>query len=208
MTRLPVIVGFGGVNPAGRVSFHHAYKRLVFDALAESDLENTYASLASLMNLTDSGSDPATRSWINDHTLIRRIEHFDPDAVPWQRRVKLKPSQGDQSFVIDARQFPAAPPDNWQWQQRDNGDFDVTVKGDLDVLLPDIKPSKVSCAGQLPTGFKPETLYQSRNHPRGLQLAIFGASDAIRSLGMDWAECYGTVGQQRQRRSAAGSLAR
>ena len=29
-------------------------------------------------------------------------------------------------------------------------------------------------------------MYQSRNHPRGLQLTVFGASDAINSLGIDW----------------------
>ena len=34
MSKLPVIVGFGGINPAGRGSFHHAYNRLVIDALA------------------------------------------------------------------------------------------------------------------------------------------------------------------------------
>ena len=38
--------------------------------------------------------------------------------------------------------------------------------------------SKVSSAGQLPTGFDPGALYQSRSHPRGLQLTVYGASDA------------------------------
>src|SRR5690606_31982482 len=41
-------------------------------------------------------------------------------------------------------------------------------------------------AGILPTGFEPGSLYQSRNHPRGLQLAIFAASDALGSMGIDW----------------------
>lgn len=27
MSRIPVIVGFGGVNAAGRTSGHHAYRR-------------------------------------------------------------------------------------------------------------------------------------------------------------------------------------
>ncbi|HNF09694.1 MAG TPA: hypothetical protein PLX36_10580, partial [Pseudomonadales bacterium] len=36
MVRLPVIVGFGGINPAGRSSFHHGYRRLVLDVLDET----------------------------------------------------------------------------------------------------------------------------------------------------------------------------
>ena len=52
MTPLPVIVGFGGVNSAGRVSFDHAYRRLVIDALPEAERSLAYQSLATLMNLT------------------------------------------------------------------------------------------------------------------------------------------------------------
>jgi acetoacetyl-[acyl-carrier protein] synthase len=44
----------------------------------------------------------------------------------------------------------------------------------------------VNSAGQLPSGFAPETLYAARSHPRGLQLTIFGASDALHALGIDW----------------------
>ena len=51
MKRLPVIVGLGGINPAGRVSFHHGYKRLVLDALGSEEQDRTYASLATLMGL-------------------------------------------------------------------------------------------------------------------------------------------------------------
>ena len=51
MKRLPVIVGFGGINPAGRVSFHHAYRRMVIDGLDPGLQARTYASLAALMGL-------------------------------------------------------------------------------------------------------------------------------------------------------------
>lgn len=44
----------------------------------------------------------------------------------------------------------------------------------------------VQSAGQLPTGFDPATLYNSRFHPRGLQMTIIAASDAVRSTGLDW----------------------
>ena len=46
MANLPVIVGFGGINPAGRSSFHHGYRRLVFDALSAEKAELTLSSLA------------------------------------------------------------------------------------------------------------------------------------------------------------------
>ena len=56
---------------------------------------------------------------------------------------------------------------------------------EIDLLIPDIRSSRVSSAGQVPTGFNPGELYQSRSHPRGLQLAVYGASDALRSTGID-----------------------
>ena len=53
----------------------------------------------------------------------------------------------------------------------------------LNALLPELRTSKVTSAGQLPTGFDPAALYPSRNHPRGLQMAVYGASDTLRSTG-------------------------
>ncbi|MDP4419474.1 beta-ketoacyl synthase, partial [Escherichia coli] len=44
----------------------------------------------------------------------------------------------------------------------------------------------VKSAGQLPTGFEPGELYNSRFHPRGLQMSVVAATDAIRSTGIDW----------------------
>ena len=62
----------------------------------------------------------------------------------------------------------------------------MEVHNGLDVLTESVRPSPVNAAGQLPNGFDPKALYQSRNHPRGLQMTVFGASDAIQSLGFDW----------------------
>lgn len=44
----------------------------------------------------------------------------------------------------------------------------------------------VQSAGQLPKGFNPASLYPSRHHPRGLQMAIYGISDTLGQLGLDW----------------------
>ncbi|MFM8353361.1 MAG: beta-ketoacyl synthase, partial [Gammaproteobacteria bacterium] len=73
MTRLPVIVGFGGINAAGRASFDHAYHRLVIETLNTPTQDATYRNLATLMNLKTDAGDPETRRFIDSHTLIRRI---------------------------------------------------------------------------------------------------------------------------------------
>lgn len=44
----------------------------------------------------------------------------------------------------------------------------------------------VQSAGQMPKGFDPAKLYRSRHHPRGLQMAVYAASDALGSLGIEW----------------------
>jgi acetoacetyl-[acyl-carrier protein] synthase len=69
--RLPVITGFGGINSAGRMSFHHAYKRLVIDALGQQDQDRTYASLAGLMGVENPG-DADSRSYIREKTLWKK----------------------------------------------------------------------------------------------------------------------------------------
>lgn len=50
------------------------------------------------------------------------------------------------------------------------------------------KKCPVQSAAQTPKGFDPAALYSSHHHPRGLQMAIYGASDAIRSTGIEWNE--------------------
>jgi acetoacetyl-[acyl-carrier protein] synthase len=183
--RLPVITGFGGINSAGRLSFHHAYKRMILDVLGQSETDRTYKSLAGLMGI-DTPEDATSRQYIKDHTLIRRIELYDPDRVYVQGTATLRAAPGDEpiTFVINKRQMPERVPPNWKLQSVSDTQVQVTVQGELEALFPDWRGSRVSSAGQLPTGFEPSELYQSRNHPRGLQLAIYGASDALRSTGI------------------------
>ncbi len=187
MSILPVIVGLGGVNSAGRISGHHALRRLVIDVLPEAAAAETYASLAGLMGLAASPAEPATRQYIRDHTLIRRIECFDPEDVACHRAATIHaPADGRLRFVMAKRRLPERLPDGWQVRALPNGDVEVCADAGADVLFPDRQASRVTSAGQAPTGFDPARLYPSRNHPRGLQLTVFGASDAVRSLGVDW----------------------
>ena len=45
---------------------------------------------------------------------------------------------------------------------------------------------KASAAGQLPSGFDPSSLYPARQHPKALQLTVFGMGDALGQLGVSW----------------------
>lgn len=189
MSRLPVIVGFGGVNPAGRSSSHHGYRRMVIDKMSSAVQDKTFASLAALMNRTDSTSAEARQAMLDD-TLIRRLETnlFDANSIPLHKRATIKSTSSEAiRFSIKRNHLPDNIPKDWIVE--DAGDtVIVSVKGDLDLLFNDTRSSRVLAAGQLPSGFDPETLYQSRNHPRGLQLTVFGASDALNSLGIHWDE--------------------
>ena len=182
---LPVIVGFGGVNPAGRISFHHAYRRTVIDALDAQAAGETYASLTALMNMEGDPSDPGVRQHVRDNTLIRRIECFDPDRVYWQRSASLRSAAAPLRFALAERDVPRQLPQGWTIRKREDGCVEVTAES-ADVLLPDRRVSKVSSAGQAPSGFAPGKLYPSRSHPRGLQLAVYAASDAVQSIGVPW----------------------
>jgi len=193
LARLPVIIGFGGVNPAGRVSAHHAFRRLVIDQLGDDDAAATLRSLAALMRMEGDPTSPANRRFMLDNTLVRRIQNFNPDAIELQRRGQMRiagaKAEDTISFVFDRAQMPEQVPPGWTVTELEGGEFEVSMIGDeAEILLPDRRDSKVTSAGQLPTGFDPAALYPSRSHPRGLQLAVFAASDAVRSLGFDWDE--------------------
>ncbi|MFK7733020.1 MAG: beta-ketoacyl synthase [Pseudomonadales bacterium] len=190
MSRLPIIVGFGGINAAGRSSFHHGYRRLVVDALSEAQAARTWHSLAQVMNLeTGNGLDAGLISQIRDNTLIRRIgsDHFDTENIPWNRRVNLRPEPERPIFFdLRTKHLPAQIPDSWEISHMDDRTVRVIVQGACEMMLPDSLISDVKAAGQLPTGFDPKVLYQSRNHPRGIQMTVYGASDALQSVGIDW----------------------
>ena len=192
MARIPVIVGFGGVSAAGRTSFHHGYRRLVIDSLDTATAAQTYTSLAALMQL-DVGKGHISeqhKQHILDHTLIRRVEKalFDPDNIAYNKRIPIR-IDGDQSaaFITKARNIPERLPANWKVSRLDDVNVRVEVIGDSEVMVPSTRASLVQAAGQLPTGFDPAALYAARSHPRGLQMAVYGASDAVQSIGVDWA---------------------
>lgn len=107
MVKLPVITAFGGYGPAGRSSSHHAFRRMVMDALPEDQQQETLLSLAVLMGLLKyqddgyrnaegnlrSAAQAATeiKEAVLQGTLIRKIakEYFDVDAVASHAKLNL-----------------------------------------------------------------------------------------------------------------------
>lgn len=205
MSHLPVIVGMGGVNPAGRTSGHQAFRRTVLDALPDDEQTRTLLGLAAMMRLADGQQDGSwrdadgqplsaldlaarTRQQVLDHTLIRRIEdpRFNDEGIPANRRASLA-LESALTFRIRRRQLPEALPPTWQVRELDRQTLEVTVPaGDMDVMLPERRPAQVRAAGQLPSGFDPSQLYRSVHHPRGLSMAVFAASDCLGDSGLEW----------------------
>jgi len=182
---LPVIVGFGGINAAGRASGHHAYSRMVQSALPDTQRERTFDSLAAVMGLA---GEPDMQQYMLDHTLIRRIEtsHFDVNAVPWNQRLPAASNGQAISFKIKKQNLPNEVPQDWRVTPVSVTHVNVQINGEQDFLLPTAREFEVKAAGQLPTGFDPGKLYPSRSHPRGLQMMVYAASDALGSIGIDF----------------------
>jgi acetoacetyl-[acyl-carrier protein] synthase len=183
--RLPVIVGFGGINGAGRASGHHALGRMAYSALSQDKQQRTLSALATLMGVEGAA---ANKQYILDHTLVRRVEsnHFDVDSVSWNQRFPTESNGHPVNFDIARKHLPEVIPPDWVVKPTSETHANVQIVGQQDFLLPTHREFEVKAAGQLPTGFEPGKLYPSRNHPRGLQMTVYAASDALGSIGVDW----------------------
>jgi acetoacetyl-[acyl-carrier protein] synthase len=204
MSHLPIIVGFGGFSAAGRSSGHHAYRRMVIENLPAQERQETLAGLAAMMGLVkyESGQyqneagealslaqiESEYGAAVLDGTLIRRIEktYFDVDAAHWQKNAVL--GSGDEPLVFDMRRrdLPEPVPANWQVKELNDDRVQVSAPNGLEVKFDSYRELPVKSAGQLPRGFNPGALYNSHYHPRALQLAVIGASDAVQSIGIEW----------------------
>ncbi|WP_339650982.1 beta-ketoacyl synthase [Halopseudomonas pelagia] len=205
MSRLPVIVGFGGYNAAGRSSFHHGFRRTVIESLPSAERQETLAGLAVMMKLVQVENDqyvdaegqvlnPADIEsrfgpQILDGTLVRRIEkrYLDVDAAHWQKNLTITGEAGKPfSFITLAKQLPEPLPTDWVIENLNDTEVMVTVYDGCDIKVDSYRSLPVKSAGQLPSGFEPGEQYASRFHPRGLQMTIVAATDALRSTGIAW----------------------
>ncbi|MBQ0712941.1 MAG: beta-ketoacyl synthase [Porticoccus sp.] len=205
MQALPVIVGFGGYNAAGRSSSHQAFRRIVLESLPKDEQQKTIVGLACLMTLVtwdgecyrDIDNKALNAEQVADTfgdrvlegTLIRRLEDslFDPTKIYGHKRIHLEALNGDGiTFKLRKRELPSSIPDHWDVKPLDGGSFEVHIHGAGEFLVPTYSEQEAKSAGQLPSGFDPAAQYNSRFHPRGLQLALLGASDALSSVGIPW----------------------
>lgn len=204
MSHLPVIVGFGGFSAAGRSSGHHAYRRMVIESLPVHERQETLAGLAVMMGLIKCENDTYLSldgqvldfaqieqeysAAVLDGTLIRRIEktYFDVDAAHWQKNAVLGASGSPLVFEMRRRDLPEPVPVDWQVDDLSEDRVQVSVFNGLEVKFDSYRELPVKSAGQLPRGFNPGALYNSHYHPRALQLAVIGASDAVQSVGVEW----------------------
>jgi len=201
---LPVIIGMGGINAAGRTSFHQGFRRIVIDKITAEARQETFVGLASLMKLVsykngqlvDQQGDVILAGDIEakfgqqilDGTLIRKIEknHFDPDATHWYQKMHVQSVDKVICFSLRAKKLPHPLPHTWQVTDLGDGNVSVEIPEDLTISHDAYRDNPIKAAGQMPTGFEPGTLYNSRHQPRGLQATIFAATDAIRSSGIAW----------------------
>ena len=214
MANLPVITGLGGINAAGRSSGNHSYRRMIFDCLSETEKLETQAALAALTGKLSKQDG----QWVDDSknivdantylksisqnllsgTLIRKLENnlFDPQRVHYHSRMNVSPKrETGLNFDLLRKQIPATKPPGWKIEDHptDPDKVIVNTKDNFDILIDQFDTTKVNSAGQLPSGFNPALFYQSRNHPRTLQMTVYAASDAINSIGIDWSEIQQNV---------------
>lgn len=213
MANLPVITGFGGINAAGRSSGHNGFRRLVFDKLSSELQASTLQQLATLtgqLRLDQGQWRDANNAEVNvgefltankeallANTLIRKINDigFDPTQLPYHQRAVLGGTDAGLEFTLRKHDLPSPLPADWQLKDlpADDSSVHVTTKAPVPVMLHSTRRAEVNTAAQLPGGFDPAASYASRNHPRALQMTVFGASDAINSLGIDWEHIRGLV---------------
>lgn len=204
MSRLPVIVGFGGYNAAGRSSFHHGFRRTVLESMESTARQETLAGLAVMMKLVkvvdgqhqDADGNPLDlaaieqrfEQQIRQSTLIRRIElqYLDVDAAHCHKSLTVSAAGSPVTFTTLRKQLPEPLPANWSVEDLDGGEVRVTLHDSCEFKVDSYRALPVKSAGQLPTGFEPSELYNSRFHPRGLQMSVVAATDAVRSTGLDW----------------------
>ena len=195
MRSLPVIVGFGGINAAGRASFHHAFLRLVYESLPPAEQDKVRRSLARLMNIAPDTAPDAVEAEILGHTLVRTIEPawYDPANVYRHRKIEAVPCGKSLCWRMAEADLPERIPPQWTVARREGGQVEVTVTENVTFFVPDYHSDSVRAAAMLPTGFQPGSKYPSKSHPRGLQLAVYAASDAVRSVGIPWPELLARV---------------
>ncbi|MGI9344947.1 MAG: beta-ketoacyl synthase [Gammaproteobacteria bacterium] len=177
--QLPVIVGFGGISPAGRSSQYRAAQRMSYGLLNAAERQQVLASLAALM-----GREAHEEQAILDGTLVREIasERIDTNNLPSYHAI---PNDALEGIEIKGLNQNLDLP-GWHKQAGATGTL-FTPGPDAQALRIN-RPETLPCksAGQLPSGFDATHHYPARMHPMALAMTVFGMSDALGNMGLDW----------------------
>ena len=145
MTALPLIVGFGGINAAGRSSDHQAFRRLIMDTLTPSETARTVNQIGALIGLgPDISMNEAQARHVLENTLIRRIhpDWFNPDAVPLNRLGHTKETS---SIWLGPLQIPNPLPVGWSVGRKEGRLTEYVIEpGDL------LNPVRENCLSKRP----------------------------------------------------------
>ncbi|RLB60245.1 MAG: beta-ketoacyl synthase [Deltaproteobacteria bacterium] len=195
MRTLPVIVGFGGANPAGRSSFHHAFMRTIYGVLPAAEQAKVRQSLARMMGIPSETPDRDVERQVLDHTLIRTIEpeYFDTERLYRHKQIEATPAGDGLRWTMDEDDLPTEVPSHWRIERQAGGQVGVEVLEPTTFFVADYEPYSVRAGGLLPSGFNPGGKHRSKTHPRGLQLAVYAASAAVRSVGIPWQDLLAQV---------------
>ena len=185
---IPLIVAFGGISPAGLSSGDRGAQRLAWELLGAQQKTEMLQSLAALTGKKGEQD-------LLDSTFVRRImaSRFDVDNLPSHAPLPL-----EAIAAIELSGEPEIPPPRgWQTQRRKGKTF-LLPGPDAEPLRTN-KPRTSPCqsAGQLPDGFAPGAYYASRQHPLALEMTVFGMSNALGDLGMDWDAVIGALAPDR-----------
>ncbi len=188
---LPVIVGLGGISAAGRSSGFQSYMSMVRSELGDAKRTKNLRAMATLMGMA-----VPDEVAIDAGSMIRGItaEYFDPQAVSWNAPVRIDAEAGESHFWIQTKRLPNPLPTQWRVIAEAGDKVQVALVGEQSLLVPTTREFPVKTAGMLPDGFDPASLYASRSHPKGLQMSLFAASDALAYSGLDWPAVQQMVG--------------
>src|SRR5690606_27405656 len=93
-------------------------------------------------------------------TLVRRIEkrYLDVHAAHWQKNL----SASQPRFTTLRKQLPEPLPANWSVVDLDDTQVEVTLHDSCAFKVDSYRALPVKSAGQLPSGFELEELYNAR----------------------------------------------
>lgn len=170
---------------------------MIFESLSESSQTQLVTSLANIMGeSTRALQGSAIRDAVLNGTLVRRIEstYFPAAGAPVAKQVRAIGTElNPLRLTISHRELPHPLPQGWRLVSQESGVCEIEITTNQSVSIESAQEMPVHAAGQLPSGFDPGSYYRSTHHPRGLQLNILAASDAVRSVGVSWQEICNQV---------------